>query len=127
MPPGIDNNCDGADGDASLTAFVATGGSDAADCTVAAPCATIAGGEAKALATGRNVVQVSSGTYGPFGLSGGLTIRGGYAGDWATRSGTTTVNGTAGPALTATGVTTVSTVSDMTLNGGTATNAPRLA
>ena len=100
---GADNNCDGADGDASSTAFVATGGSDAGACTVVAPCATIAGGEAKALATGRNVVQVASGTYGPFGLSGGLTIRGGYASGFATRSGTTTVNGSAGPALTAVG------------------------
>ena len=120
---GVDNNCDGADGVAAATAFVAVGGSDAGDCTVAAPCATIGGGEAKALATGRNVVQVASGSYGSFGLSGGLTIRGGYASGFATRSGTTTVNGSGGPALTASGVTTASTVSDMTLNGGTATNA----
>ena len=77
---GIDSNCDGVDGDASLTAFVATGGLTGACGTLAAPCATIASGEAKALATGRNVVQVTSGSYGPFGLSGGLTIRGGYAG-----------------------------------------------
>ena len=50
-------------------------------------------------------LQVASGTYGSFGLSGGLTIRGGYASGFATRAGTTTVTGTGGPALTASGVT----------------------
>ncbi|MFN8051968.1 MAG: PKD domain-containing protein [Acidimicrobiales bacterium] len=140
-----DSNCDGADGTVSDTVFVSTSGSDAAACTLAAPCQTIARG-ILAAGTSKHVIQVSNGAgFAGFTVSGtsGLTIRGGFATDFKSRTGTTTSTGgvtlgantslalqfltIVGPGgINTTGITATggsATLSNVTVNSGTAAGA----
>ncbi len=111
-----DTNCDGVDGVLADTVFVqAPGGSDSGSCgTLASPCASIGQGVTNAVAGGRTVVQVVSGTYAAFNLNSttGVTVRGGYEAGFTSRSGATTVNGTVGIASS-----TNATLLDLTING----------
>ncbi len=111
-----DTNCDGVDGVLANTVFVqAPGGSDSGSCgTLASPCASIGQGVTNAVAGGRKVVQVVSGTYAAFNLNSttGVTVRGGYAAGFTSRSGATTVNGTVGISSS-----TNATLLDLTVNG----------
>ncbi|MDQ2678963.1 MAG: PKD domain-containing protein, partial [Actinomycetota bacterium] len=111
-----DTNCDGVDGILADTVFVqAPGGADSGSCgSTASPCATIGQGVTNAVAGGRTVVQVVSGTYAAFNLNStaGVTVRGGYAAGFTSRSGTTTVNGTVGISSS-----TNATLLDLTING----------
>lgn len=119
---GADTNCDGVDGTLAQTTFVQSpGGADSGSCgDLATPCATIGQGVTNAAGAGRSVVQVASGTYGTgFTLSGGITVRGGYAAGFAGRAGTTTVNNT----VTVNAATAGSALVDLTINGTSGANA----
>ena len=121
---GVDSNCDGADGVAADTVFVdSAGGSDSGSCgPIGSPCATIGQGVANANGTGKGVVQVSSGSYAGFTLTGDLVIRGGYESDFDGRLGTTTVTGN-GTGVLASGTTSGATLANLTVNSGAPSGA----
>src|SRR5262249_30848977 len=77
----VDANCDGVDGDASRAIFVsADGGSDSNLGTMQQPMLTIMGGINKAIATSKNQVYISEGTYNEkVTLSNGISLYGGYS------------------------------------------------
>ena len=129
---GTDSNCDGVDGVLTSTIFVnSSTGSDANNGTTPATAvASIPVGITKAGTTSRSVVLVANGAYARFALASGLTVRGGYPTTFVGRSGTTTVNGgsdaTTGlfDGVLVNGISAASTLSDLTVNGGTGSANP---
>lgn len=98
------------------TIFVRAGGTDSGSCgTMAAPCATIQQGIARAATVKR--VAVAVGTYARFNLAGDIQVTGGYSADLLNPAGGTTnvtvSNDTSGGAWNAV---------RMTGNGGTIAN-----
>lgn len=88
-PNFLDQNCDGIDGDASQSIFVATWGTNNETCGTdrAAPCRTIEYGLDRAVATSRRDVLVGAGTYAErITLRNGVNLYGAYAdtvgGNW---------------------------------------------
>jgi len=65
-------------------------GNDTNLCTLAAPCATIVRGVARASETGRTAVLVTSGTapYGRFNTANGVSVSGAWSDDFSTTTGT---------------------------------------
>ncbi len=83
---GIDQNCDGVDGDSSQGIFVAKTGSDSNPGTVAAPFATIGKGIATAVTAKKSLVFVAAGAYaGNLEMAAGVSIYGGYGKQFAVR------------------------------------------
>lgn len=121
---GVDSNCDGLDGDAADTLLVdsASGVDNGACGAPGSPCASIDQGVANANGAGKGVVQVSSGSYGGFTLTGDLTVRGGYESDFDGRLGTTTVTGN-GTGVLASGTTSGATLANLTVNSGAPSGA----
>ena len=86
VPDGVDQNCDGVDGDVLDAIFVAKIGSDANPGTRAYPVATIVHAIALAQAAGKRDVYVGGGVYtGSVDIVAGISIYGGYAPDFAVR------------------------------------------
>lgn len=82
-PDFFDANCDGIDGDAEDSVFVATYGSDENPGTKALPKATVAAGISAAAAEGKAWVLVGESFYdGGFELSDGVSVAGGYGFGW---------------------------------------------
>src|SRR5690606_22772194 len=101
----------------------AAGGNDSSTCgELSTPCATIGQGVARANAAGKRVVQVASGSYGGFTMTGGVTVRGGYNSTFSGRSGATTVTGN-GTGVLANGTTSGATLLDLTIHSGTPVGA----
>ncbi len=121
---GVDSNCDGVDGVLADTVFVdSTGGADNGSCgPLGSPCATIDQGVTNANATNKGVVQVSSGSYSGFTLTGDLTVRGGYESDFSGRLGTTAVTGN-GTGVLANGTIGAATLADLNINSGSPSGA----
>jgi hypothetical protein len=88
-----DTNCDGIDGDAARSVFVAESGNDGAAGTRESPKQSI--GAALTIAAGRDVL-VSGGTYNAVNAGANVGIYGGYvAGSWArSESSVTSIAGT---------------------------------
>lgn len=88
----LDGNCDGADGDARYSFYVAVGGSDTGPGSATRPFASVAHAAvaaAQSLRTGspRPHVYVASGTYtGVVKVSGGVQLHGGYRSDFLARN-----------------------------------------
>ncbi len=79
---GLDEDCDGVDGEVERAIFVAPGGQDNAAGTRAAPVRTITKGIQKATQGGKDHVYVAAGTYaGQIALVDGVSIYGGYSSD----------------------------------------------
>ena len=77
-PDGIDQNCDGIDGDVT-NVFVAKTGSDSNDGTRNFPVASIAKAQAIAVATGKHEIYVGSGVYsGSVNVVADIGMYGGY-------------------------------------------------
>jgi hypothetical protein len=75
-----DTNCDGIDGDVTRAVFVATSGADTNPGTMSMPMATINAAIAKAQATSRSAVYISSGVFeGRVTLVSGISLYGGYS------------------------------------------------
>src|SRR5215211_3277456 len=87
----VDSNCDGVDGTAATSVFVAPGGSDNAAGTREAAMATIGSAIQKAQFVGRSSVLVRAGTYNErVVLAGGISLYGGYGAGWNRSDGATT-------------------------------------
>lgn len=100
-PDGVDQNCDGVDGDVSKAIFVAKSGVDGNPGTRALPVATIAKGLALAAAAGKRDVYVGGGVYsGSVDLVGGVSLYGSYGPGFGSRD---TVNDQSAIAGTAAG------------------------
>ena len=79
----VDANCDGVDGDAAHSVFVATTGNDANPGTRERPKLTLAAATAAAKPAGRAVL-VAEGTYAEeLPVLNGVSVYGGYARDWS--------------------------------------------
>ncbi|MBT9556363.1 MAG: hypothetical protein IV100_10055 [Myxococcales bacterium] len=86
-PDGVDQNCDGVDGEIGAAVFVAKNGSANAAGTIDAPLLTIQQGIDKAAATGKRDVYVATGVYpGDLLLAAGVRVYGGYRGDFLARN-----------------------------------------
>ena len=86
LPDGVDQNCDGVDGDALDGVFVAKIGSDANAGTRNFPVATISHALAIAEAQGKRDVYVAAGVYsGSIDMIAGISIYGGYTPDFGSR------------------------------------------
>jgi hypothetical protein len=82
-PDGVDQNCDGVDGDVSAALFVAKNGSDANPGTLEAPLLTLPAAISRSVATGLKDVYVATGVYGgSISLAAGVRIYGGYTSDF---------------------------------------------
>jgi hypothetical protein len=89
----VDSNCDGVDGDAAASIFVATNGLDTNQGTMTQPMRTIQAALARAVSQAKPSLLVSEGTYdGYVLLVNGVSIYGGFsqANGWA-RNATSTV------------------------------------
>jgi hypothetical protein len=85
-PDGVDQNCDGIDGDVEQGVFVAKTGSDNNPGTRALPMLTISAGLARAVADGKRDVYVASGVYtGTVTMVSGVSLYGGYGENFAVR------------------------------------------
>jgi len=85
-PDGVDQNCDGVDGDVKKAIFVAKSGVDGNPGTRTLPVATIAKGLALAATTGKRDVYVGGGVYnGSVDLMAGVSLYGSYGAGFATR------------------------------------------
>jgi hypothetical protein len=81
---GLDENCDGIDGDVAMSVFVATTGDDSGEGTRDAPVRTISRALDLAIASDRTAVLIASGAYGEsITLVEGVSIHGGYDESWA--------------------------------------------
>lgn len=81
---GIDANCDGVDGMASTSIFVAPWGNDTAAGTLVAPLRSVQVAIDLAASSARDVVLVAMGTYsGSIALTAGVEVYGGYASDFS--------------------------------------------
>ena len=87
-PTFTDNDCDGVDGNISAAVFVSVAGTNGATCgTMAAPCATITFGMARAVTLARTQVYIAVGTYNEtVQLTNGVSLYGGFASTFLTRS-----------------------------------------
>jgi hypothetical protein len=105
----VDSNCDGIDGDASSSVFVATIGNDANPGTRQAPKRTVQAALQQAAASSKTAVLVTAGTYAEgtgVSLVSGVGIYGGYAGsDWVRSAAHTVTLRGAQQAVFASGVT----------------------
>jgi len=82
-PDGVDQNCDGIDGEVNNGVFVALTGKDGAAGTMDAPVAAIAAAIQIAVAKGKRDVYVATGVYdGSLSLAGGVHVYGGYSPDF---------------------------------------------
>ncbi len=85
-PDGVDQNCDGVDGDVLDAIFVAKIGSDANPGTLELPVATIGHALALAKVAGKRDVYVAGGVYsGTLDMIAGISIYGGYKPDFKVR------------------------------------------
>ncbi len=83
---GVDNNCDGIDGDIDKGIFVSKDGDDANPGTIDAPKRTIQAGIDAAFAAGKRDVYVATGVYGEnVALAPGVSVYGGYSADFTAR------------------------------------------
>jgi len=127
---GIDQNCDGIDGEQSDAVFVNSGtGADTGTCgAISAPCATISQAEVRALTTGKSQVYVAGGSYPKFSVVPGIDVIGGYGQNFqrgllATNPVTATINASfdasiGGPvALLADGISTTTRIADLRVQG----------
>ena len=85
-PDGLDHNCDGVDGDASLAIFAAKNGDDANPGTQEAPMRTVQAAIDRALAEGKRDVYAATGVYvQSVHLQPGVAVYGGYSSDFVQR------------------------------------------
>ncbi|GMV41794.1 MAG: hypothetical protein AMXMBFR64_35100 [Myxococcales bacterium] len=85
-PDGVDQNCDGIDGDISVGIFVAKNGNDANPGTIALPKLTIQAGIDAAVSGGKRDVYVQTGVYSEsVALAAGVGVYGGYNADYHVR------------------------------------------
>ncbi len=85
-PDGIDQNCDGVDGEIGNAIFVAKNGDDAGPGSIDAPLLTINAALNKAQAEGKRDVYVATGVYATsIGLKDGVSLYGGFSSDFETR------------------------------------------
>jgi hypothetical protein len=93
----LDRNCDGIDGNADASVFMAQWGSDSNPGTLALPVASLPAARAVAMSTGKRSVLVAAGTYpvtdAGFSWDVPASIHGGYSGaqTWARSSANTVV------------------------------------
>ena len=86
VPDGVDQNCDGVDGDASKSLFVAKNGKDSAPGSIEQPMLTIGAAVAKADADEKRDVYVATGVYAEsVVLPAGVNLYGGYSADFKVR------------------------------------------
>jgi len=86
FPDGIDQNCDGIDGEIANGVFVARTGDDAAAGTIDDPVLTVQRGIERAEANDKRDVYVATGVYAEsITLANGVTVYGGYSGDYHDR------------------------------------------
>jgi hypothetical protein len=86
LPDGIDQNCDGVDGEKGNAVFVAKNGDDSASGYVDSPLLTINAAVDKALATNRRDVYVATGVYAEsVVLKDGVGLYGGFSSDFKVR------------------------------------------
>jgi hypothetical protein len=86
LPDGIDQNCDGVDGEVGNAVFVAKNGNDGAGGTIDAPMLTVNAAVDKALATDRRDVYVATGVYAEsVVLKDGVGLYGGFSSDFKVR------------------------------------------
>ncbi len=87
FPDGIDQNCDGADGDIGDALFVAKNGNDGNSGAIDKPLLTIQAALDKALDEGKRDVYVASGVYAEsIVLREGIGLYGGYSSDFKQRT-----------------------------------------
>ena len=85
-PDGIDQNCDGVDGEVDNGIFVAKNGSDQNSGTMSSPLLTVQAAINKANQSGYRDVYVATGVYnGSLLLKQGIQVYGGYASTFLTR------------------------------------------
>ncbi|MBM4342254.1 MAG: hypothetical protein FJ100_02630 [Deltaproteobacteria bacterium] len=85
-PDGVDQNCDGIDGEVSNAVFVAKTGADGNPGTLSLPVATVAKGIVLAAKLGKRDVYVAGGVYpGSVDLVAGVSVYGGYGPGFAAR------------------------------------------
>jgi len=90
VPDGMDQNCDGIDGEIDNAIFVSKSGDNSTDGSIDAPVKTIQKGIDLATSTGKRDVYVLSGVYSEnITLSPGVSIYGGYTDDYKVRDITT--------------------------------------
>ena len=86
LPDGVDQNCDGADGDIGNAIFVAKNGDDSQSGAIDRPMLTIQAALDKAHAAGKRDVYVASGVYAQtIELKEGVGLYGGYSSDFKER------------------------------------------
>jgi len=86
FPDGIDQNCDGADGDISESLFVAKNGNDGDSGAIDGPMLTVQAALDKAQDDGKRDVYVASGVYAEsIVLREGVGLYGGYSSDFKKR------------------------------------------
>jgi len=86
-PDGVDQNCDGVDGEVGNAVFVAKNGSNAAMGTIDAPMLTIQAAIERALSTSRRDVYVATGVYSESViLAMGVQVFGGFSSDFLQRN-----------------------------------------
>ncbi|MCC6622109.1 MAG: hypothetical protein IT385_12675 [Deltaproteobacteria bacterium] len=86
LPDGTDQNCDGIDGEIDNGVFVARTGDDSAAGTIDDPLLTVQAGVDRAASLGRRDVYVATGVYAEsVTLTSGVTVYGGYSGDYHRR------------------------------------------
>ncbi len=86
MPDGVDQNCDGIDGDISKAIFVAKTGADSNPGTIDLPVATVAKAVSLAEMAGKRDVYVGGGVYaGSVDLAPGVSVYGGYGPGFSVR------------------------------------------
>ena len=130
---GIDQNCDGIDGEQNDAVFVNSGtGNDTGTCgAISAPCATISQAEIRAVSSGKTQVYVAGGSYPKFTVVPGIDVIGGYGQNFqrgllATNPVTATINASfdasiGGPVgVIADGVSTTTRIADLRVQGATA-------
>ncbi|MBL8786974.1 MAG: hypothetical protein JNJ59_18865 [Deltaproteobacteria bacterium] len=83
---GLDANCDGVDGEVDNAVFVSRSGDDSAAGTIAAPLLTVQAGIERAAQLGLRDVYVATGVYNEsIVLRSGVSVYGGYRGDFRQR------------------------------------------
>ena len=86
-PDGIDQNCDGVDGELDNAVFVAKNGADQSSGSIDQPMLTIQAAIDKAASTGKRDVYVATGVYSEsVKLKQGVQVYGGYSSDFMQRN-----------------------------------------
>lgn len=120
-PDYFDANCDGIDGDASDSVFVATYGSDDNPGTKALPKATVAAAISTAAAEGKGWVLVGESFYdGGFELADGVSVAGGYGFGWKRDGRAKTTFRQAVPVISGQSIVSDTTLIGFEVVGGTA-------